>query len=174
MPMALSWEHRLEDIPAAGLTIERVADAAERQRVAAALDLNALNTFSARYQITPLSLSRYKLTGELNADIEQTCVVTLEPVTAAIGESYAATYWPPETMPEPAAGQVDLNAAEPDPEPIVDGRIDVGRVIFESLAAAIDPFPRRPGAKFDGPLTAPTGSTPESPFAVLASLKDKT
>ena len=174
MPIALSWEHRLEDIPASGLAIERVADAAERQQVAAALDLNALMSFSARYQITPLSLSRYKLTGELNADIEQTCVATLEPVTAAIRESYAATYWPQETMPEPAAGQVDLNAAEPDPEPIVDGKIDVGRIIFESLAAAIDPFPRRPGAEFDGPLTAPTGSTPESPFAVLASLKDKT
>jgi uncharacterized metal-binding protein YceD (DUF177 family) len=173
MPTALSWEHWLEDIPTTGLTVERVADAGERQLIAAALDLNACCELSARYHIAPLSLDRYRLTGELTAKIEQTCVVTLEPVAAVIADNYAATYWPEAAMPEPAAGQLDLNAAEPEPEPIVGGKIDVGRIIFESLAAAIDPFPRRPGAVFEGPLSAPTASEAESPFAVLASLKDK-
>jgi uncharacterized metal-binding protein YceD (DUF177 family) len=168
----LSWNHLVEDIAATGLTVERTADAEERLAVAAALDLLELARLEVRYQITPLSLGRYKLTGELEAVLEQSCVVTLEPVKSEIAETYAATYWPPEAMPEPAKGQVALNG-EPDPEVIVAGSIDVGRIVFESLAAAIDPFPRQPGAVFDGPLSTPAGDKPESPFAVLANLKAK-
>jgi len=168
----LSWNHLVEDIAATGVTVERTADAEERLAVAAALDLLELARLEARYQITPLSLGRYKLTGELEAVLAQTCVVTLEPVRGEIAETYAATYWPPEAMPEPAKGQVALNG-EPDPEVIVGGSIDVGRIVFESLAAAIDPFPRQPGAVFEGPLSTPAGDKPESPFAVLANLKAK-
>jgi hypothetical protein len=168
----LSWDHLVEDIPATGLTVERTADVEERLAVAAALDLSDLSRLEARYQITPLSLGRYQLMGELQAVLEQTCVVTLEPVRSELAESYAATYWPPEAMPEPAKGQVAING-EPDPEAIVDGSIDVGRIVFESLAAAIDPFPRLPDAVFDGPLSTPEGDKPASPFAVLANLKGK-
>jgi uncharacterized metal-binding protein YceD (DUF177 family) len=172
MPGELSWDHLIEDIPPAGLSVERVADAEERERLSAVLDLVGLPELRARYHITPLSFGRYKLAGELAAVVDQTCVVTLEPVRSEVAETYAATWWPAEAMPEPAKGQVALDA-EPDPEAIVDGRIDVGRIVFESLAAAIDPFPRLPGAQFGGPLSTPEAQKPESPFAVLASLKDK-
>jgi len=172
MPGELSWEHHIEDIPVAGLTVERTADREECERLRAALDLLGVAELRARYQITPLSFGRYKLAGELAAVVEQSCVATLEPVRSEVAETYAATYWPPEAMPEPIKGQVALDA-EPDPEPIVDGRIDVGRIVFESLAAGIDPFPRVPGAVFEGPLSTPQAQKPDSPFAVLANLKDK-
>src|SRR5262245_4772605 len=172
MPGELSWDHLIEDIPAAGLTIERTADGEEREGLRAALDLIGVPELRARYHLMPLSLGRYKLAGELTAVVEQSCVVTLEPVRSELAETYAATYWPPEAMPAPSKGQVALDA-EPDPEPIVDGSIDVGRIVFESLAAGIDPFPRVPGAVFEGPLSTPQAQRPESPFAVLASLKDK-
>ena len=79
-------------------------------------------------------------------------------------------------MPAPRGGEVDLDE-EPEPEPIVAGQIDVGRVVFECLAAAIDPFPRKPDATLDCALVAaapraPAGK-PESPFAVLANIKTK-
>ena len=168
----LGWEHLLDDTPATGVGVERTADAEERQRLAVALDLVAVKALTARYQLSPLSGGRYQLTGELEALIEQTCVVTLEPVLAKIADSYAATYWPEAAMPAPQTGQVALDA-DPEPEAIVGGKIDAGRIVFESLAAAIDPFPRLPGAEFEGPLSAPAGGKPESPFAVLASLKHK-
>ena len=65
---------------------------------------------------------------------------------------------------------------EPDPEPIVAGQIDVGRVVFECLAAAIDPFPRKPDAALDRSTSAAAdggAGKPESPFAVLANVKTK-
>jgi hypothetical protein len=173
MPGELNWDHALEDIPPAGLSVERAAEAEERQRIAAALDLVACSDLTVRYQIIPLAHGRYRLKGELAALIEQTCVVTLEPLEASIAESFAADYWPDETMPEPTAGPLAFDG-EPPPEPIVGAKIDAGRIVFESVAAAIDPFPRRPGAVFEGPLSAPAGGKPESPFAVLANLKQKT
>jgi len=64
----------------------------------------------------------------------------------------------------------------PEPEPIVAGQIAVGRVVFESLAAALEPYPRKPGAVLDwqAPLPADAAATTAtSPFAVLANLKTK-
>jgi uncharacterized metal-binding protein YceD (DUF177 family) len=168
----LAWEHRTDDIPATGLTVQREAELEERQRIVAALDLAGCPELRVHYAITPLSLGRYKLTGGLHARVEQVCVVTLEPMTSEIEETYEAMYWPQQAMPEPAAGQVELDG-DPEPEPIIGERIDAGRIVFESLAATIDPFPRQPGAVFEGTLSAPKRGEPESPFAVLASLKPK-
>jgi len=58
----------------------------------------------------------------------------------------------------------------------VAGQIAVGRVVFESLAAAIDPFPRKPGATLDlqqSPSADAADDKPANPFAVLANLKPK-
>jgi hypothetical protein len=84
-------------------------------------------------------------------------------------------FWPAEDIPAPTSGVVDLDD-ELDPEPIVAGQIAVGRVVFECLTAAIDPFPRKPDATLDRTSTAPDGDDggkPESPFAVLANLRPK-
>jgi hypothetical protein len=64
---------------------------------------------------------------------------------------------------------------EPDLEPILGGRIRVGRVVFESLAAAIDLFPRKPGVTFESPdRPADDGAAKsDGPFAALAKMKSK-
>jgi hypothetical protein len=58
---------------------------------------------------------------------------------------------------------------------VVDGKIDLGPVIYESLATALEPYPRKPGASFEwsqdlreGPDTEESG-----PFAALAALKGR-
>ena len=37
----------------------------------------------------------------------------------------------------------------PDVEPIEHGTIEVGRVVFETLSAALDPYPRKSGATLE-------------------------
>ena len=79
-------------------------------------------------------------------------------------------------MPAPSGGALDV-AEEPDPEPIAAGLIAVRRVVFEHLAAAIDPFPRMPDAALErdtatGAAGAP--GTSDSPFAVLAIIRAET
>jgi Large ribosomal RNA subunit accumulation protein YceD len=175
MTAELIWEHATHDIPQSGLSREREAAPDELARVAHALDLIACPSLKAAYTIVPSIEGRYRLSGSLRAEIGQACVVTLEPVDSILEESFDVTFWPEEDMPAPPGGAVDLNE-EAEPEPIVAGQIDVGRVVFECLAAAIDPFPRKPGASLDLPSPAPAeGATgkPESPFAVLARIKPK-
>jgi hypothetical protein len=51
---------------------------------------------------------------------------------------------------------------------VAGGGVDLAAVLTEQLALALDPFPRKPGARFEAPGTA--GEL--SPFAALARLKD--
>jgi hypothetical protein len=169
----LSWDHATEDIPEAGLEVERAATAEERQLIAANLDLLACTSLTARSRISPRGEGHYRLTGTLQARVEQSCVVTLEPLSNDIAESFSVDYWPESDIPAPSGGVLDVHDTS-DLEPIVAGRIEVGRVVFECLAGAIDLFPRKPGATFEQP--SPDGSpesSGEGPFAALAKIKAK-
>jgi uncharacterized metal-binding protein YceD (DUF177 family) len=167
----LDWGHKVADIPAAGLRREREATESERQAIAGALGLLALNHLSARYRIEAISGGAYRLSGKISGDVDQACVVTLEPVNARIEESFDVEFWP-----HLEAGDDDEEASvlgAPDVEMFEHGVIPAGRIIFETLAASLDPYPRREGAEFN--WQDPKATEPEkiSPFAVLSKLKDK-
>jgi uncharacterized metal-binding protein YceD (DUF177 family) len=179
----LDWDHAVQDIPdfgsksgpKTGLSVEREAAPDELERLARALDLVACRSLRAEYAIAPTVGGYYRLSGRLRAEVSQVCVVTLEPVDSTIEEDFEAVFWPQEDMPAPESGELAIDD-EPEREPIVAGQIAVGRVVFESLAAVLDPFPRKPGAVLDWQSSASAeaaGSKPASPFAVLANLKTK-
>jgi hypothetical protein len=173
MTVELAWEHTIQDIPESGLAVERSASEEEREAIARSLDLIACTFLTARYGIAPRTEGHFRLTGTLQARVEQACVVTLESLSNDIAESFSVDYWPETELPAPEGGAVDLND-EPDLEPIVGGRIAVGRVVFECLAGAIDLFPRKPGATFEPPQPeAGDSGRPESPFAALAKIKTR-
>jgi hypothetical protein len=139
------------------------------------LDLVACRSLTARYELAPKGGGHIQASGSVTAEVEQTCVVTLEPLVNQVADSFRVDYWPETDMPEPSGGAVDLHD-EPDLEPIVAGRIEVGRVIFQCLAGAIDLFPRKPGVTFEPSAASPEdegSARPESPFAALARMKDK-
>lgn len=168
----LAWEHAVQDIPEEGLAVNRSASPAEREAVARSLDLLGCRSLDVRYALRPRGGGHVHLSGSLQAQVEQTCVVTLEPLLNDVAASFKVDYWPETEMPEPSSGGVDMQDDEADLEPIVAGRIEVGRVVFQSLAGAIDLFPRKPGVAFEPPSDA-DGSDPPSPFAALAKIKDK-
>jgi hypothetical protein len=58
----------------------------------------------------------------------------------------------------------------PDEEPMENGAIDVGRVVFEELMSGIDPYPRRPDAHFDWSGDG-IEETRDNPFAALSRLR---
>ena len=68
-------------------------------------------------------------------------------------------------------GGPEVLAYEDAPEPLVDGRIDLGAIAIEFLMLGIDPYPRKPGVAFEPPKSDSDGA---HPFAALAALrKDK-
>ena len=79
--------------------MERAASPEEREGIARALDLVACSSLIARYTLSPRSGGHFRLTGTLKAQIEQSCVVTLEPLTNEIAESFSVDYWPETEIP---------------------------------------------------------------------------
>lgn len=167
----LPWSHAVTDIPEGGLAGERSAGERERATVAEALGLVGCHVLSTRYRISPLGQGRYRLAGRLTADVEQTCIVSLEPVPAHVDEAFDVQFWP-EGVAEPGLeGEMEALAAA-EIEPIADGRIDVGRIVFEQLAAGLDPFPRKADAVLER-HEAGGDSTSTKPFAALEALRKK-
>ena len=70
-----------------------------------------------------------------------------------------------------AAGAVDVTLEEDEAEMLRGSSVDLAAPVLEELSLMIDPYPRTPGAAFEGGMAAP--SAEESPFAVLQALKDK-
>jgi len=170
MTGVLDWHHAVADIPDAGVKVTREATADERKAIAEALDLLACARLTADYTIKPRGGGHYRLAGTLSARVEQSCVVTLEPLSNDIADSFSVDFWPEDALPAQSGGLIDVHD-EPDMEPIADGSIDAGRIVFECLASGIDLFPRKPGAAFEAP--EPAQEKAEGPFAALARMRRK-
>jgi uncharacterized metal-binding protein YceD (DUF177 family) len=167
MDTILDWKHDTRAIPEAGLPITREATAAERTAVAAAMELIACARLVTRYQITPAAADRFLLKGNVDVTVTQTCIVTLEEIERRYSVPLDIEFWPADILDGDEDGDIDPLGA--DREPIDDGRIDVGRVVYEELASHIDPFPRRDGAAID--WEDKEGAARTHPFAQLARLK---
>lgn len=167
----LAWTHLVTELPVGGLASERTATEKQRAAVARELDLVSCRALHASYRITPLGAGRYRLAGRLGADVEQACIVTLEPVPARLDEGFDVEFRPEDDPQAAEEGEVEALSA-PEIETIDNGRIDAGRIVFEQLAASLDPFPRKDGATLEHTDAGGDGSA--NPFAVLASLKPKT
>lgn len=167
-----AWNLATTEIPAAGLERTVSADETARLDLAKALELVALETLTFQFGMKPMGDGRFRLKGTLTARVVQSCVVTLEPVANTISDRVMTEFMPAENMPDEIGGVVDLDDAY-DEEPIIDQRLDVGRIVYEHLASALDPYPRKDGANLDWTPKDDVGQEKPNPFAVLAKLKDK-
>ncbi|MCU0732800.1 MAG: hypothetical protein MUE84_14595, partial [Hyphomonas sp.] len=134
------WSHLTADVPAQGLEYKRAANAQERAGIAKELGLVALEGLETAYRITAISGGGWRLAGSLSADLVQSCVITLEPVAAHIEETFKVEFW--RDLDEPEGGEDKSVLEGADIEPLDGDAIPAGRIVFESLSAALDPYPR--------------------------------
>lgn len=166
----LTWSHETTDIPEAGLPRQRRASPAELAALTRALELVACDSLVADYRLRPIAGGGYRLTGSLTAAVRQACIVSLEPIDATVTAPFDVEYWPPGRTTDEPEGEIDaLSAVEI--EPLLNGHLDVGRIVFEQLAASLDPYPRKEGAEFTPPEDKTGDAGASSPFAALARLK---
>ncbi len=191
-PIPLSRPQAVDAIPPAGGTCVFEATEAERTALAKFIGILDVHHVSANLKAEREG-TRVRVTGTVNARVSQACVVTLEPVEESIAEdveqvfapkeeadaAYAAAGLPDEAdLDEIDPADIDLSAIDlatlddPDalPDPIVEGRIDFGHVAYEALVLALDPYPRKPDARFEA-ADEPEGFG--SPFGALAALKTR-
>jgi uncharacterized metal-binding protein YceD (DUF177 family) len=174
---------KVEALPARLQTIRITLDDAQRSEIADILDIIAIDRAEAEITVEPKG-ARVRIGGVVRVTARQACVVTLDPVEDSFEEQIDFVFAPAE---EAAAAEervhaaaekaerdgdfeklAELFASDSLPDPIVDGEIDLGAVLVETLAIGLDPYPRKPGVEFVPPEA---DDADMSPFAALKALK---
>jgi uncharacterized metal-binding protein YceD (DUF177 family) len=154
-------------------TIETTQE--ERAAIARLLDLVALDRLVFDYRLVPSSGQRIRMTGRLSANVVQTCVVSLDPAPSELDVPVEIEFWPEGAVAAlEKSAEEDAGASVLDwPEPIKDGTIDLGKVVYETLATTLDPYPKKAGASFEWSegQADETGPRESGPFAALERLK---
>ncbi len=154
---------------AAGRDLTGAATADECAALAVRFAVPGLRWLRYAAAVAPWGPGGWRITGQAEAGLTQTCVVTLEPVDTELRERFDRRFVPAKRLRE--AEGLDPDAEEA-PEPL-DDAVDLGEIAAEAVALGIDPYPRRPDARFDGLEGTPPGAEPldARPFARLAALR---
>jgi uncharacterized metal-binding protein YceD (DUF177 family) len=158
-----------------GTPVVLEANPAECEAMARQLGILRVISASAELVVAPFRKAGFKVTGEVRAEVEQACVVTLDPVAESVREVIDLRFLPESEIEPIDEDEIEIAIdAEDPPEPITGSSVDLGVLTTEFIAVGLDPYPRAPDAEFT-PFIEDDGSEDEvqSPFAGLASLKDK-
>jgi uncharacterized metal-binding protein YceD (DUF177 family) len=165
-------------LPKKGFRLQLAADASQRAAIAEHAGVNAIHALTAEITLHRLRKDGVKLTGSLNAEVEQPCVVSLAPVIQTIADQVSLLFVPENSrLARPRSrgdGELVLDPLGEDvPDTFSGDRIDIWYPLIEHLILAIDPWPRAPGVEHSGEAEQPDfgENRPESPFSVLKQLK---
>lgn len=175
-----SYPQDIQHLTVKPLVLELRPDEDELRRIAKAYSLVALADVFARFELRRWRREGVAVEGTLKARATQTCVVTLGPVEQTIDETFSMRFDPDADALAGIAedGEIDVDAFAEDPPDLLEGsRIDLGAILCEQLALALDPFPRAPGAELpegygEGP-DEDADDKPPSPFSVLERFRKR-
>lgn len=166
---------RVSRLSGAGEAFEAVATEEERAALARRYGVAAVPRLRVEGRVLP-DADGWRVEGVVRARLVQRCVVTLDEVASRIEERFSRRFLP--GVPAPDLAGLDPDEAEDPPEPL-GPTLDPAEMAAEAAALAIDPYPRAPGAAFEGRAAAPAGAEPlgeasrETPFARLAALRGR-
>lgn len=184
------WSHFVDVSPldAKPLEISIEAPPESCPAICNRLNLHSIESLRAKIILKRNDVNRYVfISGEIDADLHQRCVVTTEPVTEHVSDTFEAWYAEAnqavsfakakrERMSVKERDEQPVLEEEEDPEEIIDGKIDVGELIIQNLSLALNPYPRLEGVEFEGQQKglddAPDG-TYDNPFAALKNWKHR-
>jgi hypothetical protein len=165
---------RLDSMPVTGRDVEVSPTADERVAIATQLGLGAVEALSVRLHAVRFR-GGIRVTGRLTATVIQPSVVTLEPLRQEIAEPVDRIFLPggQKDYAGPANAEVFVDLDGEDlPDHFEGNEADLSDLIVETLALAVDLYPREPDASLDDTGFKPDVET-TSPFAALKALKPK-
>lgn len=152
-----------------GDRVDLAADEAERAAIAKRLDLLGLSRLEAHVTLSHTG-ELVRAEGRLVASLEQSCVVTGEPIAAHVDAPFEVMF-----IPEPPASgpeeEIELGGSDCDVVFYDGGAIDLGTAIADTLALGLDPYPRSAAAEAALKEAGVLSEEQASPFAMLAQLK---
>ena len=152
-------------------TLRIEADGSERAMLAKRFGLVAIDRLAAGASLVRNG-AEIVVSGGVEAQVTQSCVATGAPVEAAVNEPFELVFRP---APEPGRPdeEVELSGAELDILFYEGGSIDLGEAVAETLALALDPYPRAPDAAAALKAAGVRSEQESGPFGALAALRDK-
>jgi hypothetical protein len=159
---------RLHEAARGERTVDLVADAETRTRIARQIGVPAVHRLEASVRVRPW-LDGAEIDARWSATVLQVCGVGLDEFEQALEGAFDLRVVPAgsRNAPDPEA-ELTVDPEAPDPPDVLDGDVfDVAAYVVEHVALALDPFPRKPGAVF----VQPPEPAEASPFAALLKLK---
>lgn len=172
LPSDLPWTHEIElaSVPPEGKSFELVPDEATRKRLAEVAGVISIPSLKVMLEVRPVGDDGAEVAGKLEGIVRQTCVVSLDEFENPIAENFSVDF---ATAPQSEAETDDEEEIEDLPDPIIDGKIDLGSLATEFLILSVDPYPRKLGASFEALPSEEAAPEPKrSPFDGLSGLKD--
>lgn len=147
------------------------AEEAERAALAARFGLVSIARLSATAELTREG-EDVTCSGQISAEVTQACVVTGVPVEAKLDEPFALRFRPMPSSGRPDE-EIELGEDELDVSFYEGGAIDLGEAAAETLALALDPYPRSAEAETALKEAGVKNEEEAGPFGALAALRDK-
>jgi uncharacterized metal-binding protein YceD (DUF177 family) len=152
-----------------GDRLDLVADEAERRGIAKRLGLVSLDRLEAHVCLAKTD-EIVRAQGRLVAALDQSCVITGDPVAAHVDEPFDLLFTPEPTKSAPDE-EIELGESDCDVVFYDGASIDLGGAIADTLALSLDPYPRSAGAEAALKEAGVMTEEQASPFAVLAKLR---
>ena len=174
-----------EDIDESGVKKEVTLPEECKAALCQRLNLHSIKSLKASLRFERHAVNKaIHVEGTITADVEQKCVVTMEPVSEQVSDTFEAWYSDKgqtvsfakarrERMSAQEQEEQAVLGEEDDPEEIVDGKVDIGELIVQYVSLALEPYPRIAGARgnFGDPLEDAPEDTYNNPFAALKDWK---
>lgn len=172
----------LDSVPPTGRNLVFEANETQKAALADRFRIDAVHSLKVTGLLKPWRKAGFKLTAQFEAEVSQTCVVTLERFTQAVKGSFTETFLPEAAL-EKTGVEIELDAEGIDPPEGFgsERRLDVGRYAAEYFGLKLAPYPRAPGVEFTDVIEDSdekaaenggddVGSRP-NPFAILKKLQ---
>lgn len=164
----------LENLGKDEIRLDYLATAEECAALARRFGLTAITCLRALGGLRRMGGGQVRLRVTLEAEVSQTCVVTLDPVVNRIEEDLDILF---ETERRESAALDSAFDPTADREPLMGDSLDVGEIVAEELAVSLDPYPRKSGISLgigpSGPVARAEEKPQGGPFEALAALKQK-
>jgi hypothetical protein len=159
-------------MPADGRELKLSVGAEERAALAALLALTSVDRLDVAFKAVRFK-GGMRVTGQLDAQIEQPSVISLVPVKQVISEPIDRVFLPTgeKHFAESVDAEIFVDVEGEDVPDHFDGQeADLSDLIVETLSLAVEPYPKSAGESVED-LGITGDEPPESAFAKLRDLK---
>lgn len=162
-----SRAERIDTFGAGDRVVEIRADETERAALAERFGLLSLEDLTASFRVRK-EAAGVVARGVVKASVVQACSVTDEPIPVEIREEVALRFVEEDAVDEE---EIELSEDALDTMFYTGSAVDLGEAAAETVALALDPFPRGPNAEAALKAAGVVGEDEVKPLGALAGLK---